>query len=166
MEIVDLLRSSELFKGFDRSHLKTVSGYCIGNSYNKDIVIFKEGEKATDLYILTDGRVVLEMEVRPVANLPAMSTAVETIAPGGVFGWSSIVEPYIYTRSARCLTNCTALVIKGEMLSKVMADDPVFGFELMKRLAALISNRLTNTRLRLVNVIGFALLDREAKTQA
>ena len=164
MEIIDVLQNSELFAGIDKSHLTKVSDYCIRNSYNQGTIIFKEGQKATELYILADGRVVLEMEVRPMANQPGVPTAVETITAGGAFGWSTIVEPYIYTRSARCITNCAALVINGQMLSKLMADDTVFGFELMKRLAALISLRLTNTRLRLVGVIGIALLEREVKS--
>ena len=164
MEIAGLLQNSELFKGLNGGHLKKVAGYCLGNSYNRDSVIFMEGEKATDLYVLTEGRVVLETEVRPVANLPAISTVVETIAAGGVFRWSAIVEPHYYTRTARCLTNCAALSIKSELLVKVMAEGPAFGFELMKRLAAVVSRRLTNTQLRLVSVIGAALLEREMKT--
>ena len=165
MEIVAMLQNSELFKGLAPGYLNKVSGYCVGRSFNPDSLIFKEGDPATDLYVLTGGRVALETEVRPIADLPAISFSVETIVEGGVLGWSAIVEPHVYTRSARCLSNCALLAIKGEILSKVMREDPAFGFELMKRLSALISRRLTNTQLRLVNVIGVAMLEKDIKAR-
>ncbi|GAI54829.1 unnamed protein product [marine sediment metagenome] len=121
----------------------------------------KEGDEATELYVLTDGRVALEMEVRPVPDRPAIPTAVEVVSKGEGFGWSSLVEPHIYTLSARCMTNCTVLAIKGDVLRKTIADDPGLGYELMKRVARLISLRLAHTRLRLISGLGLTLLGKE-----
>jgi CRP-like cAMP-binding protein len=125
------------------------------------MTIFKEGDEATELYILTEGRVALEMDIRPVPDRPAIPTAVDVITKGESLGWSALVEPYVYTLSARCLTNCQVLALKGEMLRNVMADDRDLGYELMKRLAKLISLRLTYTRLRLTSGLGLVLLGRE-----
>lgn len=161
MTIIDTLKSSELFGGLETDHLEKVSVLCRGGSYREGMMIFKEGDEATEFYVLTEGRVALEMEVCPVPNRPAIPTAVDVISKGESFGWSALVEPYVYTLSARCMTNCTVLAIKGDMLRKVMADDPVLGFELMKRLARLISLRLTHTRLRLTSGLGLVLLGKE-----
>ena len=161
MTIIDTLKSSELFSGLETGHLEKVSVLCRGGSYREGMMMFKEGDKATEFYVLTEGRVALEMEVRPVPNRPAIPTAVEVVSKGESFGWSAVVEPYVYTLSARCMTNCTVLAIKGDVLRKVMADDAGLGFELMKRLARLISLRLTHTRLRLTSGLGLILLGKE-----
>jgi len=161
MTIIDTLKSSELFGGLETGHLEKVSVLCRGGSYREGMMMFKEGDEATEFYVLTEGRVALEMEVRPVPNRPAIPTAVEVVSKGESFGWSVVVEPYVYTLSARCMTNCTVLAIKGDMLRKVMADDAGLGFELMKRLARLISLRLTHTRLRLTSGLGLILLGKE-----
>jgi len=161
MTIIDTLKSSELFEGLETHHLEKVSVLCRGGSYREGTTIFKEGDEATEFYILTDGRVVLEMEVRPVPDRPAIPTAVEVIRKGESFGWSALVEPHKYTLSARCMTNCTVLAIKGDTLHKVIADDPALGYELMKRLAQLISLRLSHTRLRLTSGLGLILLGKE-----
>lgn len=124
-------------------------------------MIFKEGDEAKEFYILTEGRVVLEMDVQPVPNRPPIPTAVDVITKGEGFGWSAFVEPYVYTLSARCLTNCQVLSIKGDVLSRVMADDPSLGYEFMRRLAKLIASRLTYTRLRLTSGLGLAMLGKE-----
>ena len=161
MALIDTLKASEFFEGLETGRLDKVGNLCLGGSYRKGEMIFREGDEATELYVLTDGRVALEMEVRPMPDRPAIPTAVEVVTKSETFGWSALVEPYVYTLSARCMTNCTVLTIKGSMLRKVMADDAGLGFELMKRLARLISLRLTHTRLRLTSGLGLVLLSKE-----
>jgi len=161
MAIIDTLKSSELFGGLETAHLEKFSVLCRGGSYKQGMMIFNEGDEAAELYILTDGRVALEMQVCPVPNRPAIPTALEVVTKGECFGWSALVEPYVYTLSARCMTNCTVLAIKGDMLRKAMADDPVLGYEVMRKLAQLISLRLTHTRLRLTSGLGLILLGKE-----
>ena len=161
MALIDTLKSSELFAGLQTGHLEKVSSLCRGGSYRPGMVIFKEGDEATEFYILTEGRVVLEMELRPVPSRPAIPTALEVATKGECFGWSALVKPHLYTLTARCMTNCTVLAIKGDMLRKVMADDVGLGFELMTRLAQLVSLRLRHTRLRLTSGLGLILLGKE-----
>jgi len=161
MALIDTIKSSDLFEGFETHRLKKVSALCRGGSYREGMMIFKEGDEATELYVLTEGSVALEMEVRPVPERPAIPTAVEVVSKGEGFGWSALVEPHVYTLSARCMTNCTVLAIKGDMLRRVIADDPGLGYELMKRVARLIALRLSHTRLRLTSGLGLVLLGKE-----
>ena len=161
MAIIDMLKGSDFFRGLDEKYLSKVSSLCRGHSYQEGMIIFKEHDEAKEFYVLTDGRVALEIEVRPVPDRPPIPTAVDVVTEGDGFGWSALVEPHVYTQSARCLTNCQVLAINGKMLRNVMTDDTGLGYELMKRLAKLISVRLTNTRLRLISGLGLALLGRE-----
>lgn len=164
MAIIDELKSSELFEGLETSHLEKVSPLCRGNSYKQGAIIFQEGDKAEELYLLTDGRVCLEMELRPVPNRPAIPTCLEVVSKGDCFGWSALVEPHTYTLSARCLSNCTVLTIKGDMLRKAMADDPVLGYEVMTKLSQVIAFRLLHTRLRLTSGLGLIIAGKELET--
>ncbi len=161
MAIVDTLKGSDLFKDLAQEYLEKLAHLCIGRNYKEGETIFQEGNKATELYVLTEGRVALEMTIHPVRGRSEIPTAVEVVNKGEAFGWSAVVEPYQFTLSAKCLTNCTVLAIKGDMLLKLMAEDTELGYELMKRIAALISLRLTYTRLRLTSGLGLILLSRE-----
>ena len=161
MDIVESLSNSELLRNFETKHLEKMAPLCRGISFREGTTVFKEGDEAKELYILTEGRVALEMEIHPVPDRPSIPTAVEVVTRGDGFGWSAVVEPYVYTLSARCLTNCQVLALKGEMLREVMADDAELGYEFMTRIAKLISLRLTYTRLRLTSGLGLALLGRE-----
>ncbi len=161
MAAIDALKSSEFFQGLEERHLSKISALCRGHSYREGEMIFRERDEAKEFCILTDGRVALEIEVRPVPDRPPIPTAVDVMTKGEGFGWSALVEPHVYTQSARCLTNCQILAINGGMLRRVMSDDTTLGYELMKRLAKLISVRLTNTRLRLISGLGLVLLGQE-----
>jgi CRP-like cAMP-binding protein len=159
--MISILERSELFGGLSASYLEKVSNLCRSESYRQNMMIFKEGDEATELYMLTDGRVALEIDIRPVADRPAIPTALEVCTKGEPIGWSALVAPYIYTMSARCITNCTVLALKGDLFRKVMDDDVGLGYELMKRLSQVISLRLTNARLRITSGLGLALLGTE-----
>jgi CRP-like cAMP-binding protein len=163
MAIVDILKKSDLFGAMDVGHLNKVATYSRSESYRIGDMIFKEGDEAAELYILTEGRIALEMEVKPVPNRPAIPTALEVVSKDEFFGWSALVDPYVFTLSARCMTPCTTVAIKGDMFRKTMNEDTVLGYEVMKQLCKLLSLRLANTRLRLINGIGLALLDKEIK---
>lgn len=161
MTMIDTLKSSVLFGSLETAHLEKISVLCRGNSYREGAVVFNEGDEAAELYILTDGRVVLEMALRPVPDRPAIPTAVEVVTKGECFGLSALADPSVYTLSARCMTRCTVLAIKGDILRKAMDDDPGLGYEVMKRLAHLIRRRLAQTRLRLTSGLGLVLLGKE-----
>ena len=161
MAMVDVIKKSDLFGALGTEHLDAVATYSRGNSYREGDIIFREGDIAEELYILMEGRIVLEMNVQPVPTRPPIPTALEVVSKDEFFGWSALVEPHVFTLSARCLSPCTAVAIKGDMLRKTMSSDPVLGFEVTKKLSQLLSLRLANTRLRLINGIGLTLFNTE-----
>ncbi|MFC1936999.1 Crp/Fnr family transcriptional regulator [Chloroflexota bacterium] len=163
MSMVDTLNSSALFEGLDNSHLEKIAVLCRSGSYREGTVIFREGDDADELYVLTEGRIALEMAVQPVPNRPAIPTAVEVVTKGECLGLSSLAEG-MYTLSARCMTPCTVLAIKGDLLKKAMEEDCCLGYEVHKRLVRLVRQRLTNTRLRLTSGLGLILLGKELGT--
>lgn len=163
MAIVDSLTRTDLFRDWDARHLSKVAALCRGVSFSRGTMIFKEGDEASEFYLLTHGKVVLEMEVHPVPDRPGVPTAVEVVTNDEVFGWSALVEPYVYTLSARCVANCTGLAIKGDVFRKTMDYNTALGYKVMKRLASIVGARLMNTRLRLVTGLGLIASEMELK---
>jgi CRP-like cAMP-binding protein len=160
MAIIDVLKNSDLFKGLDDSRLKKVAQLCRSKAFQRGEVAFNEGEEATELFLLSDGRVVLEMDVSAPGQSP-LPTGMEIVNGGEIFGWSAVVEPYVYKLTARCMTVCNTLAVKGDMLQKMMAEDTGLGYHVMKKLSEIIALRLTYTRLRLTSGVGIPLSDRE-----
>ena len=157
MATADVLGRSELFENLEAAQLERLAGLCREFSCRAGEMIFREGDEAADLYVLTTGRVALEIDILVVPGRPAVPTAVDLVGPHDCFGWSA---PNIYTASARCMSASAGVAMSGDALRRVMEDEPALGCAVMSRLALTVSNRLTHTRMRLTTQLA-RLMDRE-----
>jgi CRP-like cAMP-binding protein len=110
-------------------------------------VPFKKGEDAESFYILEQG--TFNLVIKNGGSLIYGLTG-----PGQVFGWSSMVESGVYTASGVCGTDLKAVKIKREKIYKIFARHPEVGFKVLKRLAGVISHRLSNAYRDLLSARG------------
>jgi CRP-like cAMP-binding protein len=66
--------------------------------------------------------------------------------PGALLGWSVVREPHRYTATVRCEEQCQVLRLPREVLMKLVETQPRLGYLLLKRIAAVLANRLEQTR--------------------
>ena len=79
---------------------------------------------------------------------------IETLNPGAVIGWSWLVPPYRWHFDARAVDAVGAVAVDGACLRDKAEADPALGYELMKRVTAVLLERLQMTRLRLLDLYG------------
>jgi CRP-like cAMP-binding protein len=111
-----------------------------------DQVIFREGDDYSVFYLLGKGMVALELEV------PGHVLRVQTVYGGDVFDWSALLPHAGKHFQARALEPVTALAFEGDQLLASFKADPQFGLAFMLRLMGVVSERLRNTRLQLVDM--------------
>ena len=109
-------------------------------------VIFHEGDDYSVFYLLGKGMVALELEV------PGHVLRVQTLYGGDVFDWSALLPHAGKHFQARALEPVTALAIEGNQLLASFKADPQFGLAFMLRLMGVVSERLRNTRLQLLDM--------------
>jgi CRP-like cAMP-binding protein len=109
-------------------------------------VIFREGDDYSVFYLLGKGMVALELEV------PGHVLRVQTLYAGDVFDWSALLPHAGKHFQARALDAVTALAFEGDQLLASFKADPQFGLAFMLRLMGVVSERLRNTRLQLVDM--------------
>ena len=114
--------------------------------FEPDQVIFREGDDYSVFYLLGKGMVALELEV------PGHVLRVQTLYAGDVFDWSALLPHAGKHFQARALDAVTALAFEGDQLLASFRADPQFGLVFMLRLMGVVSERLRNTRLQLVDV--------------
>jgi hypothetical protein len=73
-------------------------------------------------------------------------------------GWSAVVEPFVYTLSARCLEDSKVIAIDSVKLRELMEADNALGYRIMQAAARVISTRLQNTRVILVGERGLSTM--------
>ena len=79
---------------------------------------------------------------------------IETLHDGDVVGWSWLFPPYRWQFDARALEPSRAIAFDGACLRGKCEADHELGYELMRRFAGSIIERLQATRLRLLDVYG------------
>lgn len=148
MVSIEALRGCELFWELNDAELSEVAALCREESYPAGATIFAEAEAAKDLYVLQQGRVALQVQLRSMAEASGEVT-IEEVKPGRIFGWSALVKQSRLTASARCLEDVRVLAIDGQALNQLFERNAHIGFVVMKRLADVISSRLRIIRERL-----------------
>jgi hypothetical protein len=71
-----------------------------------------------------------------------------------VIGWSWLFAPHRWNFDARALSQVRATAFDGACLRGKCEEDPAFGYDLMKRFARVMTERLQWTRLRLLDIYG------------
>ena len=132
-----IIKEIDLFKGIDFNIMEEITNICSEKNYTKDTVLFKQGEKAECMYILEKGTINLIIKNQ--------GTLVYSLSePGEVLGWSSLVEPGIYTASGVCSTDIKVLKIEREKLNKIFDRFPNTGLNVLRRLGGVFSKRISN----------------------
>lgn len=129
------MKQAELFWGLGHDFVKAVMDKAKKRSFETGHVLFSEGDAAIHFYTLISGRVKLTVgEAR---------RSVFTVSRAGEsFGWSSLVGRDAYSASAHCAESTTVMEIDCEDFWKICTEKPEDGMVFMKRLAALLGQRL------------------------
>lgn len=134
-------------------------------------VIFHQDEAAGNLYGVLDGEVELilifkgevfktdiqyEESVHTQVEVQERPIVIDTVGPGEVFGWSSLVNPRRLTATAKCSKPTQVFSIPAADFKSMLDQDPELGYVIMERLAGIISLRLQNRTDRLIESWGEA----------
>jgi CRP/FNR family cyclic AMP-dependent transcriptional regulator len=135
--------------GMNETHIKLMAGCASNVVFKAGQFIFREGEPADKFYLIRHGKVVVETFIPQKGPL-----VIRTRAEDDIFGWSWMVPPYKWHFDARASELTRALALDGKCLREKCEDDHDLGYELMKRFATVIAERLEATRLQLMDVYG------------
>jgi CRP-like cAMP-binding protein len=152
--VEDLLREVPAFQGLEPAALETIAGCGSNVHFGADDVIFREGDPADTFYVIRHGRAAIETFV-PTSG----PVTIETLDPGELLGWSWLFPPFRTQFDARALTDVRATAFDGACLRGKCDADPALGYALLLRFAHVFIERLQWTRLRLLDVYGYASRD-------
>jgi CRP/FNR family transcriptional regulator, cyclic AMP receptor protein len=145
----ELIAHAPVFAGLGSEDLTLIAGCAQNVGFDDGELLFREGEPADTFYVVRRGRVSLELHTPERGGL-----VIDTIEPGEVVGWSWLFEPYVWHFDARAAGPLRAIAFDGACLRGKCEDDKELGYELMKRFAQVMIDRLQHARVRLLDVYG------------
>lgn len=127
--------------GMPEDHIAMLAPGAAEARFKPGDLIIREGEPANRLYLIESGAIALE------DHEPGDGTfAIQTLTGGDVLGWSWLLSPYVWHFQARVLEPTTTLMLDAARLLVAAEENPVFGYELMKRTAHVLMKRMRSMR--------------------
>ncbi len=124
-----ILAKQSFFDGLNGHFISLLAGCASNARYDDGDYLFREGQEASQFFIIRHGRVAVE------ASAPGTGTMIiETHVEGDVVGWSWLFSPYRWHFDGRAvgLTRVTAL--DGTCLRNKCEEDPGLGLRVYETL--------------------------------
>jgi len=142
-----ILAEHPFFEGLESRHLRLIVGCASNVRFNPGQLLFREGDKANQFYMIRQGKVAVEIRAAERGSI-----TVQTVGEGEVLGWSWLIPPYRWRFDARAVELTRAIALDGECLRTKSEEDHSLGYELLKRFSLTIVERLDAMRLQLLDL--------------
>lgn len=142
-----ILAKHPFFDRLEQRHLDLLVGCASNVRVDAGQFILREGEEANHFYLIRHGKVALEIFAGHRGPI-----TVETLEDGDIVGWSWLFPPYRWRFDARAVEITRAIALDGKCLRTKSEQDHDLGYELLKRFARIVEERLQATRLQLLDV--------------
>lgn len=142
-----ILRQHPFFAGLAGADLALVTGCAKNVRFDAGAAIAREGQPANEFYLLREGRVALGIPSPRGGRID-----IETIEAGEVIGWSWLFPPHVWQFDVTATSPVRALSMDGKCLRAKCDADPRLGYDLMKRFSHVMADRLSATRLQLLDL--------------
>lgn len=141
------LESFPFFAGLENAYLRLIAGCASDACFDAGETIFRMGEPADRFYIIEAGGAALEIYA-PERGI----VTIETLGERDILGVSWLFPPYRWPYDARALQPTRTVAFNALCLRAACEDDHDLGYDLMKRFAKLMVERLVAARLQLMDV--------------
>jgi CRP-like cAMP-binding protein len=150
-DTLELLSGHEFFLGLDERNLQALAKLCRLVEFPTQTKVFAEFERAKDVYFVVDGQISLA-----ICDASGCRQ-ITVVGKGDLLGWSPLIGRSRLFDTARTVTKVHALVFDGDELIAYCKANPDFGFEFMRRAAVVLGDRLSATRVQLLELSGVHL---------
>ncbi|MEL7399007.1 MAG: cyclic nucleotide-binding domain-containing protein [Pseudomonadota bacterium] len=146
--VVPLLHGIPIFGGLSESQLREIFKRLQRVSYREGEVIFKEGDCASYIYIVEQGRVKLVFDEHGVYLTKA------ELEPGMCFGETSVIGIQPHSATTIAMEDCELLILSGETLGELFETDKALFSILILNIARESCRRLYKTNKQLVELLS------------
>lgn len=144
-----VIREHPFFTGLEERHIQFIVSCASSTRFKAGELILRAGDPADTFYLVREGLVAVEFVIPHRGPV-----TVATVGKGEVLGWSWLIAPNRWRFNARALQPTRALGFDGRCFRNKCETDHDLGYEIMKRFAQIVSERLEATRVQLLDIYG------------
>ena len=143
----DMLRTLGLADHLSPVSASRLTELAVLSAWPEQAVLFRERESHERFYWIQAGRVRLEMSGKRGGN-----TAMLTIASGDLLAWSALVGDRRMTATATTIEPTSLFAFEAAAFLQLCNEHPEIGYRVMQAVARRVSQRLTATRLQMLDL--------------
>lgn len=143
----ELLRRYPYFADVREENLRQVAMISEEQTIPAGKVFFREGDKAEFLYIITEGEVDIDYTLGSGER-----RTVDTLVPGELVMWSSLVAPYRSTATGTTRKETKLIAIQADKLRELCEKEHDLGYRLLICITKLLATRLEGARVQLATI--------------
>lgn len=147
--IEDRLAEHAFFADLPADRRALVAGCGRHARFDAGAALAREGAPAETFHAVREGRVAIQVAA---AGRPPLVIA--TLGPGSILGWSWLFPPYRWLHDAVAVEPVRTIEFDGACLRGKCDADPALGYDLMRRFAAVFTDRLAAARMQLLDLYG------------
>ena len=148
LSIESTLAHCELLEPLSEAQIRALAEHGRLVTVKEGEALFDENTVAHTLFVVASGRLAIRLAT-PAGRI----IEVQEIGQYCVSGWSSLVAPHVYVAEASALEDSTVLAISADEVDDILLREPAAGYQVMKKLAGVISARLREMKEELIEVL-------------
>ena len=144
-QLLTLVAQQPFFKGLSGPDLQLLADSAMATQFEAGQWIFRQGDPANRFYLILEGKVLIESEVKERGMIP-----IRTLGPGDDLAWAWLFPPYYMHFNACAIEPTRAIFFYGTRLREQCEANHELGYQLMKRIAQVVIRNLNATQQRLL----------------
>ena len=134
----DELAGLSFFEEIPRWALERLAKSAARRRFEQGAMVVRQNDEARAVYFLLSGAVQVLVYFEGVGDL-LMGVQRD---PGSLIAWSALRAPYRHTSSMRCEDSSELMRVPRETFEEIFEEDPYVGYQILKKVAAAMDNRL------------------------
>ncbi len=147
LKALTLLRSAELTKNMESSHLKKLAAMAKEVEFEANKIIYRRGDTGQGVYLIEEGEVGIEMDV-PGHGLVVMNK----LGSGMFFGWSSLFPSWQKMAWTRAILDTRVLMFDAERVREACRADHELEYAVIRRASKSTAERIKANRQQLIDL--------------
>jgi CRP-like cAMP-binding protein len=147
MSELDLLKTHPFCRGLSKAQVEALAPLAHLVRFPEGAFVFREASEADVLYLVVQGRVVLEQHVPGKGDVQ-----LESLTGGDILGLSWLFPGGRWVLDARATQPTEAVALEAKSLHRLMDREPGLGLVLAKHIIGQLYQRLERVRLQRLDV--------------
>jgi len=159
-DIKSTLKKCELFWNLSDDQIEKLATIASIENVPAGQRIFSEGDILSKFYIVADGKVTLEMDIR-IGSRSTRQVVIDVLGANRSLAWSTFLNQPA-SMSSSTVESSQLISFDGEQIRRMCAEDATMGYKVMQEIIELVSGRLSMARRTLAHILSVTSHDLRA----